>query len=330
VARLENVRNRARNRLAAYPTARRAYHWLATQRARVMPGSLRFEELPPEAAVTLAYQVMLGRDPDPVGQATYVPAVRDGALTRGEMARPSAAHPSSSPLRPLPCAPSDPRSTSAVAASSDPFPGRPGLSIWGGTSLGDRRGALVSLGYPYQFESLVIVDLPSEERHAIYQSQENDGLVVTDKGPVRYRYHSMVDLSGFEDASVDLVYSGQSIEHVHPEEAAVVLKEVYRILRPGGWLGLDTPNGRVTRCSSRSSSTPITRPSTRGPSFSRMLSEAGFEISWAKGLNYAGESLAAGRFDVAEVAGNCRVLRRHRGLLHPGCRSCQARIERDG
>ena len=29
-------------------------------------------------------------------------------------------------------------------------------------------------------------------------------------GPVRYRYHSMVDLSDYADDSVDLVYSGQS------------------------------------------------------------------------------------------------------------------------
>src|ERR1700678_3113763 len=74
----------------------------------------------------------------------------------------------------------------------------------GGTNLQDPRGALVSLGYPYPFERLVIVDLPSDERHAIYRSDENEGVVVTDKGPVSYRYHSMVDLSGFEDDSVDL------------------------------------------------------------------------------------------------------------------------------
>jgi len=91
---------------------------------------------------------------------------------------------------------------------------------------------------------------------------------------------------------------------VHPEEAAVVLKEVYRILRPGGWLGLDTPNGRVTRLQQPDFIDPDHKAEYTWPELQRMLSEAGFETAWAKGLNYAGESLAAGRFDVAEVAGN--------------------------
>jgi SAM-dependent methyltransferase len=304
VARLDDVRKRARTSLSVYPTARRAYHWIHSQRIRLVPGSLDFNELPPEAAVTLAYQVMLGRDPDPTGLATFVPAVRNGSLTPREM---------SQTLRCSPEFESAPGFTLRTLGPSIhvgrcrfiralPRAGR--IVDLGGTNLGDQRGALVSLGYPYQFESLVIVDLPSDERHAIYRSEESDGVVLTDKGPVSYRYHSMVDLSGFEDASVDLVYSGQSIEHVHPEEAAVVLKEVYRIVRPGGWLGLDTPNGRVTRLQQPDFIDPDHKAEYTWPELQRMLSEAGFETAWAKGLNYAGESLAAGRFDVAEVAGN--------------------------
>jgi hypothetical protein len=34
-----------------------------------------------------------------------------------------------------------------------------------------------------------------------------------------------------------------------------------------------------------------------------MLESAGFEILAGKGLNYAGPSLAAGRFDIDQVAG---------------------------
>ena len=54
---------------------------------------------------------------------------------------------------------------------------------------------------------------------------------------------------GFEEniEFFDLVYSGQSIEHVTPSDADIVIKEVARVLRPGGWFALDTPNARVTR-----------------------------------------------------------------------------------
>jgi hypothetical protein len=47
--------------------------------------------------------------------------------------------------------------------------------------------------------------------------------------------------------SFDLVYSGQSIEHVTESEGDTVMREVFRVLAPGGWFCLDTPNGPVWR-----------------------------------------------------------------------------------
>ncbi len=93
----------------------------------------------------------------------------------------------------------------------------------------------------------MVIDLPSEERNELYQEDTAHAVTQTKLGPVRYRYHSMVDLSDYADGSVDLVYSGQSIEHVPFDVADVVLAEVRRVLRPGGHLALDTPNARVTR-----------------------------------------------------------------------------------
>ena len=84
----------------------------------------------------------------------------------------------------------------------------------GGTSLGNPIGALVFMGYPYAFDDLVVVDLPSEERNELYRETACPEVTQTALGPVRYRYHSMADLSDYADKSVDLVYSGQSIEHV--------------------------------------------------------------------------------------------------------------------
>ena len=62
-----------------------------------------------------------------------------------------------------------------------------------------------------------------------------------------YRYHSMTDLSSYESASFDLVYSGQSIEHVTQAPGDSVLSQVRRVLKPGGFLALDTPNAKLTR-----------------------------------------------------------------------------------
>ena len=50
-----------------------------------------------------------------------------------------------------------------------------------------------------------------------------------------YRYHSMTDLSSYPSGSFDLVYSGQSIEHVTRREADSVLSQVRECSSPVGF-----------------------------------------------------------------------------------------------
>jgi SAM-dependent methyltransferase len=58
---------------------------------------------------------------------------------------------------------------------------------------------------------------------------------------------SLGDLSAVESASVDLVFAGEVIEHLWADDIAGFLLESHRVLRPGGWLALDSPNRRVTQ-----------------------------------------------------------------------------------
>lgn len=112
--------------------------------------------------------------------------------------------------------------------------------------LGGANAPLCDAGYQHSFDELVIVDLPPEDRH-----DEFAGRIVTDRqtpqGPVRVAYTSMTDLSMFEDGSIDLVWSGQSIEHITVDDARAVYREVRRVLSPDGWFCLDTPNRLVTK-----------------------------------------------------------------------------------
>jgi SAM-dependent methyltransferase len=54
-------------------------------------------------------------------------------------------------------------------------------------------------------------------------------------------------MSGVADGSCDLVFSGQNLEHLWPEEVIGFLLESWRVLRPGGALIVDSPNRDLTR-----------------------------------------------------------------------------------
>jgi SAM-dependent methyltransferase len=248
----------------------------------------------------VVYELILGREPDPTGTASYLTGLADGTLNPQQLANWAVASGEWWSVTPFPGLGQSLHFSRMMFVRSLP-PARRILDL-GGTALGNSTGALVLMGYPYRFEDLVVIDLPSEERNALYQEDTAHAVTMTALGPVRYRYHSMADLSGYADASVDLVYSGQSIEHVPLEVADVVLSEVRRVLVPGGHLCLDTPNATVTRLQQAEFIDPDHEYEYTHAELSAKLERAGFEIVEAKGLNYAGPSLEEGAFDADEIA----------------------------
>lgn len=54
------------------------------------------------------------------------------------------------------------------------------------------------------------------------------------------------DVASLQDASVDLVFCDEAIERLAPLDAASLLLDSHRVLRPGGRLVIDAPNRRVT------------------------------------------------------------------------------------
>jgi hypothetical protein len=53
-------------------------------------------------------------------------------------------------------------------------------------------------------------------------------------------------MTGVGSAEVDLVFAGQTVEHIWPDDMTGFLTEAHRVLRPGGWIVLDSPNRRLT------------------------------------------------------------------------------------
>lgn len=300
-----------RSRVASIPGARKVYgrYRAALQLpSRALRRLARrdgyFASLSNRQMVEVAYEVLLARRSDPVGRDNALSMLGSGAwspidmvswlMGSGEFTR--TRHFSGRTL-----GPSLHASRCAFVRS---LPSARNILDLGGTDLSAPEGAMVTMGYPYRFDSLTIVDLPPDERHEIYHSESNAQRVDTWLGPVFYRYHSMTDLSGFDDESVDLVYSGQSIEHVPPEEARKVVEQVFRVLEPGGHFALDTPNGRVTRVQQPAFIDPDHKIEYTPDELLELVSGAGFEIAECKGTNLASQTVASGRFDADEVAGN--------------------------
>jgi len=274
---------------------RRAYRLLD----RVVP-TVPLRYLPPKQSVRLAFNVILDREPDAVGGAEYTHKLATGALSRHGVAE-ALAH-SEEFRRRVPIG----NVLLSMHVSRSEFvaglpPARRILDL-GGTHQGFADGALVHLGYPYRFEQLVVVDLPVGERDEIYRGGSTGAPVVSELGPVEFAFHSMVDLGPYADGSFDLVYSGQSIEHVSEDDGDRVLREALRVLAPGGWLCLDTPNGPVWRLRSAAPMNHDHKIEYAADELVAKVERAGFAVTECKGLNLMRRGVETGTFDEAEAS----------------------------
>ena len=255
----------------------------------------------PETFVKASYQIMLRRDADPSGLENYVNHLERGTLTQDGVLDEML---TSMELRDIPYRNLLRSQHQSRCDFVRLLPRAARILDLGGTDQADDAGALVSMGYPYPFERLVIIDLPEDERHELYGYLATSNTVSTPLGPVEYRYHSMVDLSEYPDASFDLVFSGQTIEHITKDEARKMLGEVRRVLAPGGWFCVDTPNVRATNLMNPDGtlSNPDHKIEYTIASLTELVRDAGFEVTASYGLNDLGDGFERGVWDDAVAA----------------------------
>lgn len=190
--------------------------------------------------------------------------------------------------------------------------------------LGGANAPLYRLGYAHPFERLVMVDLPPEARHDMYKNIKVSA--PTEGAEVVIHYSDMTRLEAFPDASFDLVWSGQSIEHVDLEGGRRMCAEAMRVLKPGGHFCLDTPNRGVTKIHTRDWGAGFIHPEHKheyhGPELRAQLEAAGFQVLEAKGVCEMPATCATGDFDYRDfILGNPLTDDLERGyILYFGCR----------
>lgn len=163
--------------------------------------------------------------------------------------------------------------------------------------LGGANSPLCDSGYPHAFDELTIIDLPPEDRHDEFANRVVTERV-SERGAVRVAYTSMTDLSLFDDSSIDLVWSGQSIEHITLEQAQEVYREVHRVLSPEGWFCLDTPNRHVTAIHADGAMIhPDHQHEYTPEELVAHLDRAGFDVVRSLGVCDMALTVASGRID---------------------------------
>jgi len=241
----------------------------------------------------LAYQMLLNRRIDPGGQQAYVPLLDSGQMSRYQLIVTLI---NSTEFKAPQISETLHRSRLQLVRQ---LPKADVIVDLGGSCAGRPEGALVVMGYPHRFKSLTIVEPPREERHVIYSDHcgEYRDVIRSRSGPVNYLFTSMTNLSAIAPGTVDLVYSGESIEHVTREDAQTTLKQVRRILKPGGLFCLDTPNRAVTKlqCPTEYINSDHKYEYTHAE-LSTLLKKSGFVIREAKGLCLAEQSVKGGTF----------------------------------
>ena len=164
--------------------------------------------------------------------------------------------------------------------------------------LGGAASSIYEMGYPYEFDMITNVDLPPDDRHDMYRDLPDNNRI-TPQGPIRTLLTNMTDLGAIESGSVDLVWSGQSIEHITEADSKLVYAEVLRILKPGGSFCLDTPNRALTEIHIGNDDWihPEHKIEYYPAHLQRNLTRAGFEIVDKLGLIEMVNTKRLGRID---------------------------------
>ena len=157
----------------------------------------------------------------------------------------------------------------------------------GGSSPNIDQGALIELGYPHRPKQLFIVDLPPDEQYWGKPKFPQDRDYIFSWGILKYfhgRAESIASLKGLQNIKFDIIYMGQTIEHIVPESLADILGWISDHLNENGKFIFDTPNRLITSIQSDSFIDPDHKIEYTPDQLESILRKHNFSISNSWGL----------------------------------------------
>ncbi len=101
----------------------------------------------------------------------------------------------------------------------------------------------LSQGLAEHFERVVGVDIAES---MVEQAREYN----RHGDRVRYLVNTTDRLAALDDAAFDFIYTNKTLQHIPPEPAGAYVREFFRVLRPGGVVVFQVPNGRPYKAGS--------------------------------------------------------------------------------
>ncbi len=117
--------------------------------------------------------------------------------------------------------------------------------MWQAWCKDEKLGTEIIPAPPITKRTVLHVGCGSADRRSLpqfFQSRWQEIRLDIDPNAMPDVVASMLDMSPVADVSVDAVFSSHNIEHLHPHEVEVALKEFRRVLKPDGILVLTCPD----------------------------------------------------------------------------------------
>lgn len=175
----------------------------------------------------------------------------------------------------------------------------------GGSSPNIEEGALIELSYPHRPKSITVFDLPEEEQYWGKPRFPQDREYNFEWGTLKYEHGRVETIDSYANLAnikYDMIFMGQTIEHIYPDKLSIVLRWISKHLNLNGKFIFDTPNRIVTKVQTPDKWIDEDHKYEYAPDeMEDLLNRCGLKVTKKTGIVEMPDTLSTGHFNPLEV-----------------------------